>query len=57
MKVRFTQNVISDPIYKKGQEIELDEKIAKQFIKIGYAIEVKEPKTNRKKSLKNVESR
>jgi len=57
MKIRFTKSLISNPTYKKGQEVELNDKEAKQFIKVGYAIEIKKPKTNRKKSLKNVESR
>ena len=57
MKVRITRNVISNPIYKKGQVIELDDKKAKGFIKCGYAIEIKKPKTNRKKKLTNVENR
>jgi len=57
MKIRFLQNIISDPIYRKGQEIELDDKLAKYYVKIGFAIEVIEPKTNRKKNLKNVENR
>jgi hypothetical protein len=57
MKIRFTKSLISNPSYKKGQEVELNDKEAKQFVKVGYAIEVKAPKTNRKKSLRNVESR
>jgi hypothetical protein len=57
MKVRITRNIISDPTYKKGQVVELDDKKAKNFIKCGYAVEIKKPKTNRKKKLTNVENR
>lgn len=57
MKIRFTTSLISDPIRKKGEVVELSEKEAKAYIKNGFAIEIKEPKTNRKKNLKNVESR
>lgn len=57
MKVRITRNIISNPTYKKGQVIELDDKKAKGFIKCGYAVEIKKPKTNRKKKLTNVENR
>ena len=57
MKIRFTTALISDPIRKKGDEVELPESEAKAHIKNGYAIEIKEPKTNRKKNLKNVQSR
>tara|TARA_R100000951_G_scaffold74686_2_gene62955 strand:- start:3975 stop:4148 length:174 start_codon:yes stop_codon:yes gene_type:complete len=57
MKVRFTTSLISANNYKKGQEVELDDEKAKQYIKAGYAIEIKKPKTNRKKKLTNVENR
>lgn len=57
MKIRFITSLISDPIRKKGEVVELSAKEAKSYIKNGFAIEVKEPKTNRKKNLKNVESR
>ncbi len=60
MKVKFIKGISNkkDPSkpFKKGQEVELSKERAKDAIKRGFAVEVKEPKdtksTQEKKSKK-----
>lgn len=52
MKVKILQTrLINEKLYKQGGKVELDDNLAKQLVKQGFAEEVKEKKSKREKEV------